>query len=101
MYRGAVSQLDNAAEVYADDVKDVIDFNTNGNIALFMAEPIQGVGGLVPMPEGYVKMAADHAQNAGGLYLSDEVQTGFGRCGSHFWGFEMLGTQPDIVTMAK
>jgi len=55
----------------------------------------------VPQPQGFVNEAAEHARNAGGLYLSDEVQTGFGRCGSHYWGFEMLGTKPDIVSMAK
>ena len=66
-----------------------------------MAEPIQGVGGITPMPCGFVNRAAEHAKNAGGLYLSDEVQTGFGRLGSHYWGFESLGTKPDIITMAK
>lgn len=66
-----------------------------------MAEPVQGAGGLVPMPKDYVNKAVEHVKNAGGLYLSDEVQTGFGRIGSHYWGFERLGTKPDIVTMAK
>lgn len=66
-----------------------------------MAEPIQGVGGINPMPCGFVNRAAEHVRNAGGLYMSDEVQTGFGRLGSHYWGFESLGTQPDMVTMAK
>lgn len=66
-----------------------------------MAEPIQGAGGLIPQPRGFVNEAAQFAKAADGLYLSDEVQTGFGRTGSHYWGFEMLGTDPDIVTMAK
>ena len=87
--------------MYAQQVKETIDFNTSGNIALFMAEPIQGVGGINTYPKGFVNKAVEHVRAAGGLYLSDEVQTGFGRCGSHYWGFEMLGTKPDIVTMAK
>lgn len=66
-----------------------------------MAEPIQGVGGINPMPKGFVNKASEHVKNAGGLYLSDEVQTGFGRLGTHYWGFEQLGTQPDMVSMAK
>ena len=53
------------------------------------------------MPRGFVNKASEHVRNAGGLYLSDEVQTGFGRLGSHYWGFEHLGTKPDMVSMAK
>ena len=66
-----------------------------------MAEPIQGVGGINPLPCGFAPRAAEHTKNAGGLYLSDEVQTGFGRLGSHYWGFESLGTHPDMVSLAK
>lgn len=53
------------------------------------------------MPEGFIPKAVEHVRAAGGLYLSDEVQTGFGRLGTHYWGFEWLGVKPDIVTMAK
>ena len=66
-----------------------------------MAEAVQGVGGLVVMPEDYIPQAVAHVKRAGGLYLSDEVQTGFGRIGSHYWGCDMVGVVPDIVTMAK
>lgn len=66
-----------------------------------MCEPFQGAGGVIPHPEGYCKMAREHVHNAGGLYLSDEVQTGFGRLGEHYWGFERMGVKPDIITMAK
>jgi len=82
-------------------VKEAIDFNTSGKIAVFMAEAIQGVGGLNPLPQGFMQEAIPHVKAAGGLLLSDEVQTGFGRIGSHYWGCEMLGYQPDIITMAK
>lgn len=54
MYRGPFAGNPREGELYAEDVRNTIDFNTNGNIALFMAEPIQGVGGLVPQPEGFV-----------------------------------------------
>lgn len=90
-----------AAEMYAKEVKETIDFNTSGKVALFMAEPIQGGGGIHPQPEGFIPKAAEHVRNAGGLVLIDEVQTGFGRLGTHYWGFEWLGVKPDIITMAK
>jgi len=72
MYRGPFSEAD-AGEQYAQQVKDAIDFNTPGKVALLMAEPIQGVGGINPMPCGFVNKASEHVRNAGGLYLSDEV----------------------------
>jgi len=82
-------------------VKEAIDFNTSGQVALFMAEAIQGVGGLNPLPQGFIQHVIPHVKAAGGLLLSDEVQTGFGRVGSHYWGCDMLGYKPDIITMAK
>jgi len=100
MYRGPWS-AEEAAEKYADQVKNTIDFNTPGGVAIFMAEPIQGVGGINPMPKGFANKAHEHVKNAGGLYLSDEVQTGFGRLGDHYWGFEQLGIKPDMISMAK
>lgn len=101
MYRGPWDRESDAAHFYSNDVKDTIAFNTSGKIALFMAEAVQGVGGLVPLPEDYVRQAVTHVKKAGGLYLSDEVQTGFGRIGSHYWGCDMVGVKPDIITMAK
>jgi alanine-glyoxylate transaminase/(R)-3-amino-2-methylpropionate-pyruvate transaminase len=59
------------------------------------------VGGVVVFPDGYLKHAYEHVRAAGGLCIADEVQTGFGRTGTHFWGFESQGVMPDIVTMAK
>lgn len=66
-----------------------------------MAESIQGVGGCVVFPDGYLRAAYEHVRGAGGLCIADEVQSGFGRTGTHFWGFETQGVIPDIVTMAK
>jgi alanine-glyoxylate transaminase/(R)-3-amino-2-methylpropionate-pyruvate transaminase len=90
-----------AGKKYAEDVSEIIQFGTSGKIAAFIAESIQGVGGSVVFPENYLKHAYEHARVAGGLCIADEVQAGFGRTGTHFWGFETQGVMPDIVTMAK
>ncbi len=90
-----------AGRKYADDVKSIIDYATSGKVAGFIAESIQGVGGFVVFPEGYLKHTYEHVRAAGGVCIADEVQTGFGRTGTHFWGFETQGVVPDIVTMAK
>jgi alanine-glyoxylate transaminase / (R)-3-amino-2-methylpropionate-pyruvate transaminase len=101
-YRGAYGRDDPDAGVkFAADVKQVIDFATPGRVAGFIAESIQGVGGCVVFPDGYLDAAYRFVRQAGGLCIADEVQTGFGRTGSHFWGFETHGVIPDIVTMAK
>ncbi|HTL67114.1 MAG TPA: aminotransferase class III-fold pyridoxal phosphate-dependent enzyme [Lacunisphaera sp.] len=101
-YRGLFGYDDaEAGRKYADDVKQVIDYTTPGRIAGFIAESIQGVGGFVEFPAGYLKHVYEHVRAAGGVCIADEVQTGFGRTGTHFWGFETQGVIPDIVTMAK
>jgi alanine-glyoxylate transaminase/(R)-3-amino-2-methylpropionate-pyruvate transaminase len=101
-YRGLWGRDDaDAGKKYADDVKNLIDFATPGQVAAFIAESIQGVGGCVVFPDNYLKHAYEHVRGAGGVCIADEVQTGFGRTGSHFWGFETQGVVPDIVTMAK
>ena len=101
-YRGPYGYDDpEAGRKYADDVKSVIDFATSGQIAGYIAESIQGVGGFVVFPDGYLKNTYEHVRAAGGVCIADEVQTGFGRTGTHYWGFETQGVVPDIVTMAK
>jgi alanine-glyoxylate transaminase/(R)-3-amino-2-methylpropionate-pyruvate transaminase len=101
-YRGAWGRQDpDAGRKYAADVKSVIDYATPGVIAGYIAESIQGVGGTVVYPDGYLGHAYEHARAAGGLCIADEVQTGFGRTGQHYWGFQLQGVVPDIVTMAK
>lgn len=72
-----------------------------GKVAAMFAESIQGVGGTVQYTKNYIKKAAELVRANGGLFVADEVQTGFGRTGDHFWGFESHGIIPDIVTMAK
>ncbi|KAL2645411.1 hypothetical protein R1flu_012998 [Riccia fluitans] len=86
---------------YADDVTNVIESSTPGKVAGFFAETIQGVGGAVELAPGYLAPVYDIVRKAGGICISDEVQTGFGRTGTHYWGFETQGVVPDIVTLAK
>lgn len=100
LYRGRWTSPDSGPD-YAEEIPNLIRYATPGRIAGFIAESIQGVGGTVVWPEGYLQAAFSHARAAGGLCISDEVQAGFGRTGTHFWGFETQGVVPDIVTMAK
>jgi alanine-glyoxylate transaminase / (R)-3-amino-2-methylpropionate-pyruvate transaminase len=101
-YRGLFGYDDlDAGKKYADDVKQLIDYATPGKVAAFIAESIQGVGGFVEFPRGYLKQTYEYIRAAGGVCIADEVQTGFGRLGTHFWGFETQDVVPDIVTMAK
>ena len=101
-YRGLWGRDDvDAGRKYAADVKDLLNFATSGQIAAFIAESIQGVGGCVVFPDDYLKHVYEHVRAAGGLCIADEVQAGFGRTGTHYWGFETQGVIPDIVTMAK
>ncbi|KAL0378688.1 UNVERIFIED_CONTAM: Alanine--glyoxylate aminotransferase 21, mitochondrial [Sesamum radiatum] len=97
-YRGVFGS---DAKRYAEDVQDHIEHGTSGRVAGFIAETIQGVGGAVELAPGYLKLVYDIVRKAGGVCIADEVQTGFGRTGSHYWGFETQEVIPDIVTMAK
>ena len=101
-YRGVWGRDDaDAGNKYAADVKNLIEYATSGQVAGFIAESIQGVGGCVVFPDNYLKHVYEHVRAAGGLCIADEVQAGFGRTGTHYWGFETQGVIPDIVTMAK
>ncbi len=84
----------------ATDLEELIRTTTTGRIAGMLAEPIQGVGGFITPPPEYYKIASDIVRKYGGVFISDEVQTGFGRTGK-MWGIEQYGVQPDIMTMAK
>jgi alanine-glyoxylate transaminase/(R)-3-amino-2-methylpropionate-pyruvate transaminase len=84
----------------AEDVKELISTTTTGNIAGILVEPIQGVGGFITPPKEYFKIVAEIIREYGGIFISDEVQTGFGRTGK-MWGIEHYGVDPDIITMAK
>jgi alanine-glyoxylate transaminase / (R)-3-amino-2-methylpropionate-pyruvate transaminase len=85
----------------ARDTEDLIRYETPGEVACFIGEPIQGVGGVVTPPKEYFGIVYDIVRKHGGLCIADEVQTAFGRTGEHYWGFENWGVKPDLVTMAK
>ncbi|HEX3879935.1 MAG TPA: aspartate aminotransferase family protein, partial [Bryobacteraceae bacterium] len=85
----------------AQDMEDVIRSSTNGRIAGFIGEPIQGVGGYVAPPKEYFQIVEKIVRNHGGVFISDEVQTGWGRTGGKWFGIEHWGVTPDIITGAK
>jgi 4-aminobutyrate aminotransferase-like enzyme len=85
----------------AKDIEELIRTTTTGQIAGFLAEPIQGVGGFVTPPQEYFQIAVEIVRRYGGVFICDEVQTGFGRTGEKWWGIEHWGVTPDIMTMAK
>jgi len=85
----------------ANDVENLIQAGTSGQIAAFLAEPIQGVGGFITPPPEYFKIVFRTVKKYGGLFISDEVQTGFGRTGKHWFGIEHWEVIPDIITCAK
>jgi len=85
----------------AEDIRELIRFSTPGQVAAFIAEPIQGVGGVTRGADNYLSEAYAVVREHGGVCIADEVQTGFGRTGDHYWGFETFGVKPDMVVMAK
>jgi len=85
----------------ANDVENLIQTGTSGAISAFIAEPIQGVGGFITPPPEYFKIVFKIVKKYGGLYISDEVQTGFGRTGKKWFGIEQWEVTPDIITTAK
>jgi 4-aminobutyrate aminotransferase-like enzyme len=85
----------------ATDVEDLIMTTTSGNIAGFIAEPIQGVGGFITPPKEYFETVVPIIKKYGGVFICDEVQTGFGRTGQRMFGIEHYGVDPDIMTVAK
>ena len=88
-------------EPYLDEIEQVIQLETDGALSGIIIEPVQGYGGIVPMPQGYLSGAFERVRAAGGVCVVDEVQSGFGRTGDHLWAFEGHGVIPDIVVMAK
>jgi 4-aminobutyrate aminotransferase len=85
----------------AYDMDELIRTTTSGKIAAFIAEPIQGVGGFITPPKEYFKITTGIVRKYGGIFISDEVQTAWGRTGSKWFGIEHWGVEPDIITGAK
>ena len=88
-------------ELCVQDLEETIATCTDGKIAAFIAEPIQGVGGFIVPPEDYFERIVPIVKAAGGVFISDEVQTGWGRTGDKWFGIEHWGVEPDIMTFAK
>ncbi|MBC8754048.1 aminotransferase class III-fold pyridoxal phosphate-dependent enzyme [Kordia sp. YSTF-M3] len=100
-YRGTYKTNDGSAgQLYAKDaIKKIA--QSELPIAAFISEPIVGCGGQIPLAKGYLKELYPVIRKQGGVCISDEVQTGFGRLGDHFWGFEAQEVVPDIVIIGK
>ena len=89
----------NDADALVYDLK----YSTNGTVAGIIMEPLQGYGGVYPLDDGFMRDAFDRVRACGGVAISDEVQTGYGRCGESFWGFQLPNNDvtPDMITIAK
>src|SRR6202521_6058670 len=85
----------------ARDMEEMIRTSTSGRLAAFIAEPIQGIGGFITPPKEYFEIVTGIVKKFGGLFISDEVQTGWGRTGGKWFGIEQWGVTPDIITSAK
>jgi len=104
VYRGEYKKNDlQAGEKYARYVEQTIQEiqNNRSDVAAFICESLLGCGGQIVLPQHYLREVYRYIRNAGGVCIADEVQVGFGRVGTHFWGFETQGVVPDIVTMGK
>ncbi len=104
VYRGRYRRNDpQAGKRYADYVEETIRQREQqqSQVGTFICESLLGCGGQIVLPDGYLKEAYRHVRDVGGICIADEVQVGFGRVGTHFWGFETQDVVPDIVTMGK
>jgi len=101
--RSPFRDLDDDAYTAAcvDDLVQLLDMTSAGDVAGLIAEPIQGVGGFTVPPDGFFGAIQKELSNRGILFISDEVQTGWGRTGEHFWGYQAHGVVPDMLTFAK
>jgi 4-aminobutyrate aminotransferase len=102
-YRSPYGHLDDDGfiDACAQDLRDLIETTTAGDVACLIAEPIQGVGGFTVPPDGLFRAYKEILDEYGILFVSDEVQTGWGRTGDHFWGIGAHGVTPDAITFAK
>jgi len=101
--RSPYPQLDDAdyTDACVNDLNQLLQMTSAGDVAALIAEPIQGVGGFATPPSGFFGAMKKELDNRGILYISDEVQTGWGRTGDHFWGYQDHGIVPDMLTFAK
>ena len=101
--RSPFADLDGDAytDACVDDLTQLLTMTSAGDVAALIAEPIQGVGGFATPPDGFFGSMKKELDNKGILFISDEVQTGWGRTGDHFWGYEAHDIVPDMLTFAK
>ena len=99
MFRGEFNNLQTAGSQYAQKVHDAVKNKEGGSI--FIAESMLGCGGQVLLPDGFLQESFQYVRVAGGICISDEIQVGLGRAGTHYWGFELQNIIPDIVTIGK
>ncbi len=97
-YRGIFGE---GTQPYLDEIDRTISYTSSGALAAMFIEPVQGYGGIIPMPPGYLQGAADKTRAAGGLLIIDEVQSGFGKTGDSMWCFDHHGVVPDMMVIAK
>lgn len=102
-YRSPFGHLDDDDYIEAakDDLRDLLQVAVSGEVACLIAEPIQGVGGFATPPDGLFGGLKEVLDDEGILFITDEVQTGWGRTGEHFWGYQAHGITPDLLTFAK
>lgn len=102
-YRAPFGHLppDHYIEAAVNDLRETLDVASAGDVACLIAEPIIGVGGFGAPPDGMFGALQKVLNERGILFISDEVQTGWGRTGEHFWGYQAHGVTPDIITFAK
>ncbi|MEJ2583468.1 MAG: aminotransferase class III-fold pyridoxal phosphate-dependent enzyme [Robiginitalea sp.] len=100
VYGSGLTDDGTAGEHFAGHYREAIKAHRN-EIAAFIAEPIMGCGGQVPLPKGFLPRIYETVRNQGGICISDEVQVGFGRLGQWYWGYEMHGVVPDMVILGK
>ena len=98
---GETASEEEHEDFFIQDLVEVIETTTSGRPAALLVETVLGVGGCIVPPTGYLARAAEVIRSYGGLFISDEVQTGFGRTGAHWFGIERAGVVPDVMVMAK
>jgi len=99
VFRGEFNNLQTAGSQYAQKVQDAVKNQERGSI--FIAESMLGCGGQVLLPDGFLQESFEYVRAAGGICISDEIQVGLGRVGTHYWGFELQNIIPDIFTIGK
>lgn len=101
VFRGPFRDIETAGELYANDVQRIISQLSGKGLCGFIAESCPSVGGQLILPEGYLQRVYRYVRDAGGVCIADEVQTGYGRLGKYFYGFEQQNVEPDIVVLGK